>query len=228
MHENHQKISIIPLRCNSCGHELSGAEDDVFFLCPLCGVGWEVEGNGLVSRKAFYVHSPATLNNQAPLVYLPFWVFEIHDLTLSSKRARTTSRLMDEVQKMKRIYVEAYDSFMGDVYGNLALRYLKDLSSYEFVPPGRIVGCTRLSGRILPYIRHYILRHLDKTQDVTDMEISFNVSDIFIAGFPYSVKDEHTLIDLMTGLSILTMGIMNFHVFRREFRIGTGDASREK
>lgn len=217
MPEGFTEIKVIPLICRNCAATLSGAEDDILFFCPRCRIGWELSGNSFKERKVFYA-KPQKIDYQIEkLIYLPFWVFEISNLEIKAKNERLRDLFVRKSSSLDRIYVEAYECFMGDIYGNLAMRYLHSAPHYELIPARKVVGCTRGSEVLLPFLKYYILRYLDQFHDISGVEITVETNEFYLVCFPYAPVGENQLLDLTLNFSILSQGILNFHSFRREF-----------
>ncbi len=210
-------IHIIPLICKTCGQKLSGDDNDVLFFCTFCNTGWEVVGDELVERKVYRAQPSTSLSGFDNIIWLPFWVFEIEDIIIDAKDDKLREVFMDKSSKIKHVYVEAYDSFMGSLYGNLALQYLGNSIDYELTRAERVVGCTRPADELIPHIKYYILKYLDKLRDVTEIDLEVEQGDIYLVLFPYALVEEHQLLDLMLNIKILSQGIMNFPTFVREY-----------
>ncbi|MCD6385765.1 hypothetical protein J7M23_08310 [Candidatus Sumerlaeota bacterium] len=217
MPEEATQIKVIPLICRNCGSALSGAEEDILFFCPRCRVGWEISGSSFKERKVFYAKPRKKDQRFEKLIYLPFWVFEISNIEIKAKPERIREFFMRKSSGVNRIYVEAYECFMGDIYGNLALRYLHSAPRYELVEARKVVGCTRSAETVLPFLKYYLLRYLDQFQDITGVEVSLDSNEFYLVCFPYAFVGENQLLDLTLDFTILTQGILNFHSFRQEF-----------
>jgi len=213
-----KEIRVIPLVCKSCGNALNGAEEDVVFYCPQCAKGWEFHDNSLAECAVYYVKPSRDISefSQYKVYYLPFWVFELDDVEIICHENRDKEVFIRKMKQVPRIYVEAYESFMGDIYGNLAMRYLMKNPDYELVKAEKVVGCTRLSHHIVPYLKYYLLRYLDQFRDVTNLELKITTGRHYLACFPY-VQVNSELLDLTIDVKICIQGIMNFHVFDRTF-----------
>ncbi len=225
MVQNKADIKVVPLVCKTCGSILKANEGEVLFFCPNCETGWEIVVNSLVKRQVFYAAPHKSYPQALKILYLPFWVYEISELEIMDEDKKRKDYFYQKLENINKIYVEAYDSFMSNYYGNLAQQYITASDQYNRTRPERIVGCTRSSVTLEPFLKYYLLRFMDRLRDVTDVDIAFKSTEPVLIGFPYAWISQHEIKDLTLGMSILTQGIMNFHVFVREFypqQMGTG------
>ena len=210
-------MKVIPLICRNCGLNLEADQNDVLFYCPDCRKGWELWDNALIERKVYYASTPESISPGQRLLYLPYWVFDIKKIDLSMDDTKTREFFYRKIKGISKIYIEAYESFMTHLYGNMALRYMFESPQYSLLPPQKIVGCTRSSELIRPYLHLYLLKYLDRFNDVTGLDLRLEHGEPYLVAFPHLTIGNNELLDLIMNVKMLIRSIMNFPLFERAF-----------
>jgi len=162
----------VALVCPSCGEDLSGLDTDALFGCEGCAAVYEPSVEGSLAGPYPLLAGPTAQGGAA--VALPFF------------RLRVEAALPAGVPPIGLVYQPAFDMRRRGYFGDPALSWTIDRRGIVASPAHEaLVGGTlrRRDAERLAYFS--LLRAVDETVDVTDLEVEARFLDpaIVLVGF---------------------------------------------
>ncbi len=173
---------VLVLRCGACRTGLPAASNDVAFRCPQCGRGWEIDGDELSERPAFYVLPPAGAAHET--LYLPYWSFAVTaSATPKSTLDESTLRARDRAASLTRAFVSAYAIYRPTYVGEWGLVYTRAQPKWEtrhgHGPESPGAAITSSDAKAIAH--HYILAEIDRAADLglLDVRVDLGVPELW-------------------------------------------------
>lgn len=206
--KNNKIPKVLVLRCRKCGGHLSGLEIDRVFSCTVCRMSAEVAGGNLVWRNFVGVKAKLTPRNPC---YLPFWEF-----TIDYRIKTTNTRILEAYKKLKKlnkVYIHGYSTNRASLFGDLALHFTVLQPELEYENKGYILGCTHGEDKARTYVKLFVLSYLDRTRDVTNIELDIEEKGVRLIAFPFYDAGDY-LIDCVTEKNIPSVAFQDLPLIR--------------
>jgi predicted RNA-binding Zn-ribbon protein involved in translation (DUF1610 family) len=136
-----QSVELVLLQCGQCGTPLPAEEDEVAWLCPTCGQGWQLGADQL---RPLTVCWQGVRPGTAVARWLPFWVFH-GKVNFQQREAFSGRSGPDDLWRDTcRFFVPAYPCDLGQIerLGGELTRRQVPLAAGE--PAGALRACTLL------------------------------------------------------------------------------------
>ena len=203
-------MDLIPLRCPTCGDNMTGLSNDVIFRCLTCEDTFTLAGKGFKRYKLDIVKPE--LQRREPLLTLPFWKFEV-DYDLVGDFGSTFKRL-SSIEKLQAVYVAAF--FQRDIFyfGDLGLLYTQAGIAYETIDQREpLLGGSRSFEEASVYCRLFVLKTLDQKIDVTGVDVHLTIRSSQLLGVPFFDLGEK-LIDGLLGVEVASVCLDDLNEMR--------------
>ena len=178
MADSSSEPRVLVLRCRACRATLPAAANDVAFLCPQCGRGWEIAGHEFQERKSVQVAPPA--NPKYDLLYLPYWSFPVsasaRPAGIADERALTAR---DRAAAIKRVFVSAYSIYRPTYIGEWGLVYTRMRPKWDTRTGhgAKAPGAAISSRDARAIVRHYVLAEIDRAADIGSLDVQVELGD---------------------------------------------------
>lgn len=189
-------LTVLQLRCPTCGGALHGTPQAVLFWCEDCGVLQEVVDGRFVAHRVQAARPLLPIGT--PRGHLPLWAFRVRaDWSWPKEEARiaTVWTAPDWV------YVTAFALSNGFYFGDPGLIFTQKRVVLSQGASSPVIGGTRGLEEAKVFAEPHLLSILDRREDVTGIELSCVVDEAVLWGIPYA-DDGVTLTDGILGLKL--------------------------
>ena len=189
-------LTVLRLRCPTCGGSLHGTPQAVLFWCEDCGALQEVVSGQFVGRRVQAARP--VLPTATPRGHLPLWAFRVqaHWSCLDQEAAAATAWTAPEW-----VYVTAFALSNGFYFGDPGLVFTQRRVVLSQGDPAPVVGGTRGLEEAKVFVEPHLLSILDRREDVTGLELSCVIDEAVLWAIPYA-DDGIALTDGILGLKL--------------------------
>ena len=189
-------LTVLRLRCPTCGGSLHGTPQAVLFWCEDCGALQEVVSGQFVGRRVQAARP--VLPTATPRGHLPLWAFRVqaHWSCLDQEAAAATAWTAPEW-----VYVTAFALSNGFYFGDPGLVFTQRRVVLSQGDPAPVVGGTRGLEEAKVFVEPHLLSILDRREDVTGLKLSCVIDEAVLWAIPYA-DDGIALTDGILGLKL--------------------------
>jgi len=181
-------VEVLALKCPECAARLSGFEKDWLFFCPVCRAGWNLAGKKPAEKMPVsYARTIKRPDNFQINFFLPFYLYRLK----INSQADYHPRVMEVIARLNKVYVPAYRMMRESYFGELGLLYtelgvvLEEDPNVAEKERARLGSAIRKIDEVEPYLKYYPLLIIDKREDVTGRQYSFEASFERIWAVPF-------------------------------------------